>query len=81
MPLHPYNTIKLKIYSEKTQNICLQTTADTIRAFSPDSTSVVAKKDVTASLEKATADEKKTAEGTETVWNIMIQGHEPSQVV
>ncbi|XP_056018167.1 cilia- and flagella-associated protein 74-like isoform X2 [Ostrea edulis] len=38
------------------------TTADTIRAFSPDSTSVVAKKDVTASLEKATADEKKTAE-------------------
>lgn len=36
------------------------TTADTIRAFSPDSTSVVAKKDVTNSLEKT--DEKKTAE-------------------
>ncbi|XP_061162453.1 cilia- and flagella-associated protein 74-like [Saccostrea echinata] len=38
------------------------TTADTIRAFSPDSTSVVAKKDVTASLEKNVAEEKKAAD-------------------
>ncbi|XP_062567014.1 cilia- and flagella-associated protein 74-like isoform X2 [Saccostrea cucullata] len=38
------------------------TTADTIRAFSPDSTSVVAKKDVTASLEKNVAEDKKAAD-------------------